>query len=329
MQKLNVPVRVGIVGCGQIGKLHAKRLAGNPAARLVALFDSHSATANQLAKEHDHNPRVCRTFDELIAFDGLDAVIICTPTSLHFDQVRACRERGLHVLCEKPLADTRGRIQTLMEESARGGPLLAVAYQRRNSALYRTLRRELQSGKWGKIQSVASHNCERWQQVQALPGMWRDDPLINPGGFIGDAGSHKIDMVFFATGLKPTEVFAHSDRHGCHVEIVTTVSARLEGGASLNMSFLGNAQHFREDLQISCTEADILIRENELWIAQDNRLEKLKNLEAESDPVTAMIECLTEGTENVAPASCALPVFDFTQAILESSQTGRLAFIPE
>jgi predicted dehydrogenase len=318
-----------IVGCGQIGRLHAERLRDDPRARIVALFDPDPETVRRVQSEFAPQSRLCSSFEELLATEGLQAVAICTPTSLHFEQVLAARERGLHVLCEKPLADTRERIAALVAAAARGGPLLSVAYQRRHAALYRTLRREVLSGRWGPVRAVASHNTEHWQQTQALPGMWRDDPRINPGGFIGDAGSHKIDIVFFTTGLRPLEVFAQSDRCGSQVEINTTVSARLVNGAALSMSFVGNAHHFWEVLHVACAEADWIVRDGALWLARGNQVEKFTALEPESQPIAAFLDCLTQGAADAAPAACALPVFNFTHAVLESARTGRCVSISE
>jgi predicted dehydrogenase len=316
-------VNLALIGCGQIGRLHAQRLRDDPRARLLAVFDQDLEAARRLQAESAPQARVCETLAQLLETEDLNAAVIGTPTSLHFEQVLACRERGLHVLCEKPLADTRERIVELVAATEQGGPLLSVAYQRRYAALYRTVRREVLSGRWGPVRAVASHNVEHWQQLQALPGMWRDDPRINPGGFVGDAGSHKIDIVFYTTGLRPLEVFAHSDRCGSRVEINTTLSAQLTGGAALSISFLGNAHHFWEVLHITCAEADWAVRGQELWLARGNRAERFTDLEPESNPIEAFLDVLTQGAENAAPAACALPVFDFTQAVLESSRTGQ------
>ncbi len=313
-------VRTGIIGCGAIARLHAERLLGDARAAIAAVCDLDVAAARRFRDELARGASVFADVPTMLADTPLHAVVVCTPTRYHFDQVLACLDRRIHVLCEKPLADTRERIVQLVEAS-KAGPVLSVAYQRRYDALYRTLRREVQSGRWGPIRSVTTHNSERWRQT--IAGTWRDDPQLNPGGFLGDAGSHKIDMLFFVTGLKPTQVFAHSDRRGSHVEIATTVSGRLEGGVALSMNFIGDAQHWREDFQIHCADADLAIREQTLWIGRDNRFERIENLEPGSSPDVALLDMSTAGSTNEAPPECALPVFDFTQAVLESARTGR------
>jgi predicted dehydrogenase len=236
--------------------------------------------------------------------------------------VRLLREHGVPVLCEKPLADSRERITRLVSEAASGGALVSVAYQRRYWATFRTLRREVRSGRHGPVRSITTVNVERWQPT--IGGTWRDNPEFNPGGFIGDAGSHKIDMVFFVTGLAPREVFALSDCRGSRVEITTLLTARLENDVALSMSFVGDAQHYREDFQIHCAEADLMIRDETVWIARRNHVERVVPLEPESNPNAAFADCLLDGAANDAPPSVALPVWDFTQAVLESARSRRV-----
>ncbi|MBI3465437.1 MAG: Gfo/Idh/MocA family oxidoreductase [Planctomycetes bacterium] len=359
-------MNLALIGCGAIARLHAQRLLADPRARIVDLCDLDLAATRQLRDELTLDARVFSDLPGMLGSCVLDAVVICTPTLLHFDQVLTCRQRGLHVLCEKPLADTRERIVQLIELSRACGPVLSVSYQRRYDAIYRTMRREVQSGRWGPVQSVTTHSAERWQQT--IAGTWRDDPQVNPGGFLGDAGSHKIDMLFFVTGLAPVEVFAHSQRRGSRVEIVTTVSGLLTrvshqpgtaptqpphkpdapakeiaarpslarqacvvgekcgltDGVALSMNFIGNAQHWREDFHVHCADADLVIREGAMWIARNNLFEKFEDLEPASSPDIAFLDVITKGAPNEAPPDCALPVFDFTQAVLESARTRKI-----
>ena len=322
---LEPPVRLALIGCGQIGRLHAQRLAADPRAQIVACADPNLAAARAVRDDLARDAAVFDDLDALVDRTTPAAAIVCTPTHLHFEQVQALRARGLPVLCEKPLADNRERIATLIANAA-AGPLLALAYQRRYWATFRTLRREVASGRWGPVHAVTTHSAERWQQT--IAGTWRNDPQFNPGGFIGDAGSHKIDMVFFVTGLGPREVFARSDRRSSQVEIVTTISGLLDGDVALSMSFIGCAQHWREDFHVHCAAADLLLRDGAVWVAQNNRLKKLEPLEPESDPDAAFLDSLTSAAPNTAPASCALPVWDFTQAVLASARTGRVVACP-
>jgi predicted dehydrogenase len=342
MLKLFPPLRFVIVGCGRMGRVHLERLRADGRGHVVALFDADSNAMTALQRNLAPDARCSASLEELVTRTDADAAIICTPTPLHFEQVRACRARGWHVLCEKPLADRRDHLLTLIEESHRG-PLLSVAYQRRYWPIYRVLRDEIQSGRWGAVKSITSINSERWQPT--INGTWRDDPAINRGGFLGDAGSHKIDLIFFLTGLQPIEVFARHLNCGSRVQIVSSVSARLEGDVPLTMQFTGNAQTFHEELHIHCERADLLLRDWRLWLGRDNRLEPLPitnprwqavmglsplthpELDRLGNPVRGFLDQLLLGSEAVAPADCALPVFDFTQAALRSGASDQTGFL--
>ncbi len=337
MPGLTPPLRFAILGCGRMGRLHIQRFLADGRGTVTALFDTDADAIDALRRELVPDATGFKNLDDLLREAQADAAIIGTPTSLHFDHIRRCREAGWHVLCEKPLADRREHIQTLIDE-CRSRPVLSVAYQRRCWPVYRLLRDEILSGRWGAVRSVTSINSERWQQT--IAGTWRDNPTINLGGFIGDAGSHKIDLVFFLTGLRPLNVFARSQTCGSHVEIVTSLSAQLEQDVLLTMHFTGHSQTFREDMHIHCERADLLVRDWQIWLGRNNSLEPLHvadprmqsalgvspfanpELDRLGNPVSGFLDELLLGTPPVAPPECALPVFDFTQAVLRSGRSG-------
>lgn len=327
-------LRFVIIGCGRMGEFHTRRLHADGRGQVVACVDSDLSAAARLKATLAPEARTFAAVDDLLAAaDGknssrldVDAAIICTPTPLHFETAMALLDRRVHVLCEKPLSDSRSRILSLIERHRTGPARLAVAYQRRSLGIYRTLRREILSGTWGPVRSVVSHNVENWQQT--IHGTWRDDPRINWGGFIGDAGSHKIDIVFRVTGLRPTWVYGRCNRCGSRVEIQASASARLEGDVPLTMDFVGNAQYFGEDLSIHCEKADWTVRHGALFVARNGRLEEVTDLLPDSDPVTDFLKMLQNGDEPTAPPECALPVFDFTEALLASSRSGLPVPIP-
>ncbi len=313
--------RFGIIGCGRMGQLHAERIARDARGILRACCDINRYSAERLVTAANPTARVFDRWEELVAGDDVDAVIICTPTTEHHDQVLAALENGKHVLCEKPLADARHKIERMIGAARNASLKSTLAYQRRFWSTFRTLRREVQSGEHGPIRAVTSHNTERWQQT--IAGTWRDDPKINIGGFMGDAGSHKMDQLFFVTGLQLEEVFARSTNCGSNVEVLTSLSGALTGGVPLTMDFVGNAQYLGEDFCVHCERADLMVRDRQVWIARDEVLARIENIETESDPVAGFIDYLEGLTENPAPFDAALPVYDFMSAVQESARTGR------
>jgi predicted dehydrogenase len=314
-------LRLALIGCGRISRLHCERVAADGRASITSLFDPEPAAAQALRFGPAERAVVFPSFPALLDDGQFDAAIVASPTHLHFEQASALLSRGMPVLCEKPLARSRSEIVSLVEASQKTGVLLSVAYQRRTWATYRALRRLVRSGEFGAARAVLSHNVENWQST--IAGTWRDDPQMNPGGFIGDAGSHKIDAVFSVTGLEPIAVFARCDRCGSNVEITATVSALLSGSVPLTMNFVGHGQAFQELLSVHCAAADLALRDGELWLARDGQSERLAISEADSNPITAFLDAILLGAENFAPPQCALPVFDFTEGLFESARTGR------
>ncbi|HEY4259160.1 MAG TPA: Gfo/Idh/MocA family oxidoreductase [Schlesneria sp.] len=315
--------RFAILGCGRMGRHHAQKVIEDGRGEIVALYDAQPAATESLRNEYCPTARVADSLESLVAFDGIDAAIICTPTAEHHRQATACLDRGWHLLCEKPLAANRAEILDLIaraDVAQKAGRVFSLGYQRRHTALYRTIRREVRSGQWGAVRAIVSHNVENWQQT--IAGTWRDNPQQNPGGYLTDAGSHKLDSIFYITGLKPREVFARCQNWGSQVEIVTSVSALLSDDVTATIDFVGHAQYLGEDLTIHCERADLMIRHGELWIARDGRMERLPVDEPESTPVSSFLDSVLSGAEEISPPSAALPVYDLTQAVLKSGRVG-------
>ena len=323
-------LRFAIIGCGRMGRHHTQKLIADGRGQVVALMDAHQETAKSLQTEFCPDAQMASSLPELLQIEAIDAAIICTPTAEHYRQSVACLDRGWHLLCEKPLASTRDEILELVQraEQARSkGQVFSLGYQRRHTSLYRTLRREIQLGRWGAVRAIVSHNVENWQQT--IGGTWRDDPKQNPGGFLTDAGSHKLDSLFYVTGLRPLEAFARSQTCGSHVEIVTSVSALFSGDVVASIDFVGHAQYLGEDLHLHCERADLMIRHSELWIAREGKMERLTADEPESTPVEGFLDSILDGAVDLSPPEAALPVYDLTQAILESGRQHRPVQIPD
>jgi predicted dehydrogenase len=204
-----------------------------------------------------------------------------------------------------------------------------LGYQRRFWAIYRRMREEVQSGRWGKIVGVTAVNTERWQQT--IAGTWRDNPDINYGGFLGDAGSHRLDGLFYVTGLQLVELSARSSKAGSSVEIVTLINGELQDGQDrdvpFSLSFVGNSNTFHEELFIHCEKADLIVRDFQLFIGRNNEVELIElppeqsGRESTQNPVAGFLDLLTGKAANISPFECALPVFDMTTAILESARS--------
>lgn len=319
-------LRLALVGCGAIAVRHLDWLAAERQAEVAVFCDSGAQRAATLRNKY--NPRGAVEVDLAAALrrDGLDGVLICSPTLLHYEQVCQALEAGLHVLAEKPLATRREEIVDLIDRSRRAGRILSIAHQRRYKQAFATARHELtaRADWYGPIREVHIFGCERWQQT--IAGTWRDDPAMG-AGFFGDAGIHHVDAVFFITGRAARRVWAVSDQRGSNVEIVTRIAAELEGGIGLQAHFIGDAHHWREDVHFHCSQADLMIR-NE-WLGQerllrgkDNQVQEVAELLEPDNPPRAFLRAIRENSATVSPPEIALPIFDYTTAVLRSLREG-------
>jgi len=129
------PIRVAVVGTGYFGRFHADHYARNPRAKLVAVVDTDQARASAVAAEFGAEP----AFDYRSILGKVDAASVAVPTPLHYEIARALVEAGIHVLVEKPIAESVESARTLANLAEERGSVLQVGHIERFSAAYRTL----------------------------------------------------------------------------------------------------------------------------------------------------------------------------------------------
>jgi predicted dehydrogenase len=125
-------VRIGVVGVGHLGSLHAKMLGGIQGIQLAGVFDIDRTAADRVAAEC--GTRAAATLQELL--DGVDAVTIATSTSAHFEVASFALERGKHVFLEKPITQEVAEADTLCRKASERGLLIQVGHiERFNPAI--------------------------------------------------------------------------------------------------------------------------------------------------------------------------------------------------
>ena len=322
MNESGRPSRVAFLGCGKIARAHAERFAATGHAELAVLCDTVREAAERLAAEHAPRAAIETDWERALETPDLDAVLVASPTALHHAQCRRALERGLHVLCEKPLATSRDEIIDLMNLSHELGLTLCVSFQRRYAASFATARRELteRREKYGPVREVHVFNCENWKQ--SIAGTWRDDPR-SAAGYFADGGIHRIDLVAFVADLRAHRVWATSDRRGTNVEIVTRVVAEMEGGAGMMAHFVGDAGHFRDDIHFHCERADLLVRSEELFHAANGRVTPIADPLPHDTPNAAFLRAIASGRDTLSPAEVALHTHDWTAAVVRAIASGN------
>lgn len=207
-------LRIGIVGTGSIGRVHARsaRLAGVTLAGVVASTpDRSAAAARELGAESGFAGA-----EELIGADGIDVVHICTPNHLHKPIALAALAAGKHVVCEKPIAVDVGGAAEIVAAAYRSGLVVTVPFAYRYYPIVREARARARS-RIGELRVVHGGYLQDWL-LRADDDNWRvDADLGGPSRAFADIGSHWCDLVEFVTGqrivsLVARTVVAHSER---------------------------------------------------------------------------------------------------------------------
>lgn len=160
---MTAPVRIGVIGTGNIGTSHAHSLSTEVAgARVTAVFDPEQTRAEAVAASV--GARACTRVADLIDADDVDAVVIASPDDLHPEQALACLAAGKPALVEKPLAPSISDAMAVMEAEALGGRrLLTLGFMRRFDPGYLALKGQLDAGLVG--QPLIVRNIHRNQQA--------------------------------------------------------------------------------------------------------------------------------------------------------------------
>ncbi|MEU8930339.1 Gfo/Idh/MocA family oxidoreductase [Streptomyces sp. NPDC048409] len=190
-------MRIGVIGTGRIGTIHANTLSRHREVGSLILSDADPARAQDLA--HRLGETAAPGADEIFRW-GVDAVVITTATSAHADLIGRAARSGLPVFCEKPIAlDLPGTLHALAEVE-RAGTVLQMGFQRRFDKGYAGAREAVRSGRLGRLHTVRALTSDQ----SPPPPRW----LPLSGGLFRDTLIHDFDVLRWVTGREVVDVYA-------------------------------------------------------------------------------------------------------------------------
>jgi scyllo-inositol 2-dehydrogenase (NADP+) len=202
-------LHVGIIGFGRIGADHAGWIAATDNAQVVCVFDP--TEPRRLLAEKMGLPGV-ETMDQLLADDDVHAVLVATPTSMHFDHAMSAIRAGKHVMIEKPMALDYAQAKQLADAAQARRVMISVFQCRRWDVDYLTVKNAIAAEMFGKIINIESRlgqwsSCVGPAAKEYRPN-WRNEKSFG-GGALYDWGSHFIDQLWqLFIPAKPVRVFA-------------------------------------------------------------------------------------------------------------------------
>jgi predicted dehydrogenase len=190
-------IAIGIVGTSWWTELmHLPSLASHADARITAICGRRRDRAEALAAAWNIGAAYT-DYRDLLGHDGLRAVVVAAPDDLHHEIAMAALDRGLHVLCEKPLANNAAHSGAMAAAADAAGVKHMVLFTWRFMPEYRQLRALIDEGRIGRVRQMTAHFIAGYALE---PGyQWRFDGR-RANGVLGDLGSHLIDLYRFLVG---------------------------------------------------------------------------------------------------------------------------------
>ncbi|MCJ7842343.1 Gfo/Idh/MocA family oxidoreductase [Lederbergia sp. NSJ-179] len=238
-------IRVGMIGTGGISNLHGDHLAELDYVELVAVTDPSAKNREKFITKYQlDEAKEFVDHRDMLDTIPLDAVIICSPHTLHFEQAMDVMNHGCHVLIEKPMACSKKEAEQLIETAEKLGRVLQVSYQRHFEPEFMYIREAIANGKIGKLTSVTASLYQQWGH--GPNHVWRKNPALSGGGMLMDSGSHICDVLLWATGLSPIEVTTQMEKHGSTVELDSFTAIRFENNVIAGLNIVGYAPIWHE-----------------------------------------------------------------------------------
>lgn len=183
-------VAIAVLGCGRIGRMHARNLARHSRGKLVSVFDIVPESASQAAGEL--GVTAARSVEEILNDSKVKAVLIATSTDTHVPLITAAVKAGKAVLCEKPIDLDLGRARQCWTEIRNSKPVVMLGFNRRFDPSFRAVRERLQAGEIGKLELVAITSRD--------PGPPPAAYIKSSGGLFKDMTIHDFDMARYLAG---------------------------------------------------------------------------------------------------------------------------------
>jgi predicted dehydrogenase len=298
-------MRLGIIGLGRAGAVHLQACKAVPGLEVGAVCDPaaaarRTATATGIKAYSD--------LERMLASEPLDVVSVCAPPADHAALTIACLERGLHVLCEKPLALSASDGQKMLDAAQRHDRQLLVASKFRHVREVLYLQHLVRSGDLGRPASFEVSFCSPVDMSKR----WNAQPQRAGGGVIVDNGCHAFDIISFlfdsvtrvhATQLKPVQRLPVEDSASLRV----WAGDGVIGNVDLSWSWTTGRDTYlivrgtRGTVEIGWRKSQISL-DGKRWRKIGGPYDKL---EAHRRMYTALLETISEGRRPwITPADC-------------------------
>jgi 1,5-anhydro-D-fructose reductase (1,5-anhydro-D-mannitol-forming) len=322
-------LRFGIIGCGSIaGGSFAPSLLQSAKAELVAVCRRDLAQAEEFAQKFGG----CAAYGsaaELLDDEGVQAVIVATPTDTHCEYSVLAAEKSKHVLCEKPMAHNAAECRQMIQACRQNGVKIGVAYRRRLFPQVLKAKELIAAGRIGPMVCARTH-YSGWSG--GLADTWRTQPGI--GGAMMEMAVHRLEVLLHFGGT-PARVAAMVEtiHHDWPVDDTDALLVQFEGGMVGLHSTILTSRPRRDQAQIDGTEGKIYIDSLEYHVDHINletesgvekiAVEPLENPYFDLPMIDDFVDAVREDREPVCDGPTGFRVQATVDAAMNAAREGR------
>ena len=234
-------LNIAIIGFGWWGRHICNRLAGHTGIKVVCVAEPQTSLHDDI-RSMGH--RAVSSYDEVLADDGVDAVVLTTPHMFHEEQVVAAAQAGKHVFCEKPLGLTADSARRSVAACRDAGKVLGIGHERRFEPAMQRLKAMIDAGELGTImhaEAAFSHD-----KLIGIPaGGWRTDKALSPGAGMTGMGIHLTDLFLWMFGPAASVQAQTRDRVlGWPTGDMVVAQISFEAGMTASLNAILATPHF-------------------------------------------------------------------------------------
>lgn len=270
-------IKFALVGCGRISANHLMAIdAQKDSCELIAVCDIDALSLADMVKKT--GAKGYQYLSDMLEDGGFDAVIITTPSGLHPAQAIECAEAGFHIITEKPMATRFSDGLEMVKASDKAGVKLFVVKQNRRNATIQLLKKAIDSGRFGRIFSVACNVFWTRPQEYYDAAKWRGTWEFDGGAFMNQA-SHYVDLLDWLVGpVESVQSYTATLARNIDVEDSGVVAIKWRNGAlgTMNVSMLTYPKNLEGSITIigekgTARIGGVAVNEIQVWDFADKQ----------------------------------------------------------
>ncbi len=315
-------LRLAVVGCGGISKAHLNAVQKCDRAQLIAVVSRDKGRRTAAAQTYAA-PCAYGAYEEALADPNIDAVVLCTPSPLHFAQAMDALRAGKRVLVEKPMTESHADGLTLVAEARRRGLTLMSAQCCRFLSVCRKVREVLRSGQIGRPLHLLYTNLSHSART---PDWYKNCRSV----LMESSGSHTFDFFPWMADARPIQVYAtahnNSSAHTGDDDFVAHIA--LENGAHAVTYTSACSRKPRKDLIVVCQRGTLVLdcwhalRLDDRPLVEEPRDRAYQN--AFNRQMAEFVDAALTGREPESSGQQVLPSLAVLDAAMESVRTGQV-----